>query len=163
MTKFTHLNKAGHVHMVDVSTKDVTVRTATATGFVHCSEMVLNALADQTVPKGDVFALARIAGIAGAKKTAELLPLAHVISVHGAEIDLEHTETGIKVTATVRAAERTGVEMEALVAVSTACLAIVDMVKGLDKTTWISDIKIMSKTGGKSGEWIREGHESEEI
>ena len=156
MTEFTHLTDTGEVHMVDVSEKQPTVRSATASGFVHCSEKVVAALRDQTVPKGDVFALARVAGIQGAKKTAELLPLAHVIGVHGAKIDLELTDAGVAIEATVRTADRTGVEMEAITAVSVAALTVVDMVKGIDKQTWISDIKIQSKTGGKSGNWKRE-------
>lgn len=155
MTDFTHLTDAGNVHMVDVTAKQPTVRSATASGFVHCSPKVVAALHDQSVPKGDVFALARVAGIQGAKKTAELLPLAHVIGVHGVTIDLELTDDGVAISATVRTADRTGVEMEAITAVSVAALSIVDMVKGLDKNTWISEIKIEAKTGGKSGDWHR--------
>ena len=156
MTEFTHLTETGEIHMVDVTDKQPTVRSATATGFVHCSEKVISALRDQSVPKVDVFALARVAGIQGAKKTADLLPLAHVIGVHGATVDLELTDAGVAIEATVRTADRTGVEMEAITAVSVAALTIVDMVKGIDKHTWISDIKIQSKTGGKSGDWKRE-------
>lgn len=156
MSEFTHLTETGEVHMVDVTEKQPTVRSATASGFVHCSEKVVAALRDQSVPKGDVFALARVAAIQGAKKTADLLPLAHVIGVHGASVDLKLTDEGVAIEATVRTADRTGVEMEAITAVSVAALTIVDMVKGIDKHTWISDIKIQSKTGGKSGDWKRE-------
>lgn len=156
MSEFTHLTETGEVHMVDVTEKQPTVRSATASGFVHCSEKVVAALRDQSVPKGDVFALARVAAIQGAKKTADLLPLAHVIGVHGASVDLKLTDEGVAIEATVRTADRTGVEMEAITAVSVAALTIVDMVKGIDKHTWISEIKIQSKTGGKSGDWKRE-------
>lgn len=156
MTEFTHLTDTGEVHMVDVTEKLPTVRSATASGFVHCSEEVVAELSDQSVPKGDVFALARVAGIQGAKKTAELLPLAHVIGIHGATVDLRLTDEGVAIEANIRTADRTGVEMEAITAVSVAALTIVDMVKGIDKNTWISDIKIQSKTGGKSGDWTRE-------
>lgn len=152
---FTHLDSAGHARMVDVTEKTPTVRSATATGFVHCSPDVVAALRDGTAPKGDVLAVARIAGIAGAKRCAELLPLAHVIGVHGAAVDLAVTDGGVAVSATVRTADRTGVEMEAFTAVSVAALAIVDMVKGLDKHTWIGEVRLEAKTGGKSGPWRR--------
>ncbi|GMA33325.1 cyclic pyranopterin monophosphate synthase MoaC [Litorihabitans aurantiacus] len=153
---FTHLDDAGHARMVDVTEKTPTVRSATATGVVHCPPAVLDALRDDTVPKGDAFAVARIAGIAGSKRCAELLPLAHVIGVHGASVDLELTPGGVAIRATVRTADRTGVEMEAFTAVSVAALALVDMVKGLDKGVWIGEIRLESKTGGKSGDWARE-------
>ncbi|GAA2975368.1 cyclic pyranopterin phosphate synthase [Microbacterium terrae] len=152
---FTHLDSAGRARMVDVTEKSPTVRSATARGFVRCSPEVVAALRDDTVPKGDVLAVARIAGIQGAKRTPELLPLAHVIGVHGAVVDLVIVDDGVEVEATVRTADRTGVEMEALTAVSVAGLAIVDMVKGLDKGTSIESVRIVAKTGGKSGDWHR--------
>ncbi|ROR96495.1 cyclic pyranopterin phosphate synthase [Salana multivorans] len=152
---FTHLDSAGHARMVDVTEKTPTVRSATAAGFVHCSPGVVAALRDGSTPKGDVLAVARIAGIAGAKRCAELLPLAHVIGVHGAVVELDVTDAGVAVSATVRTADRTGVEMEALTAVTVAALAIVDMVKGLDKHTWIGEVRLEAKTGGRSGEWRR--------
>ncbi|OJX95456.1 MAG: molybdenum cofactor biosynthesis protein C [Micrococcales bacterium 73-15] len=152
---FTHLDSAGHARMVDVTEKTPTVRSATAAGFVHCSPGVVAALRDGSTPKGDVLAVARIAGIAGAKRCAELLPLAHVIGVHGAVVELDVTDAGVAVSATVRTADRTGVEMEALTAVTVAALAIVDMVKGLDKHTWIGEVRLEAKTGGRSGEWQR--------
>lgn len=152
----THLDAAGHARMVDVTEKTPTVRSATATGFVHCSPTVVAALRDESVPKGDAFAVARIAGIAGVKRCAELLPLAHVIGVHGAALDLDLTADGVAIRATVRTADRTGVEMEALTAVSIAGLALVDMVKGLDKSTWLGEIRLEAKSGGKSGDWSRE-------
>lgn len=155
--KFTHLDDAGHARMVDVTEKAPTVRSATARGVVRCSPEVVAALRDGTVPKGDVLAVARIAGIQAAKKTPDLLPLAHVIGVHGAVVDLTLTDEGVEIEATVRTADRTGVEMEALTAVSVAGLAIVDMVKALDKSTSLDAIRIVAKTGGKSGEWRRPG------
>lgn len=158
MNDFTHLDDRGHARMVDVTLKQPTVRSATATGRVSCSPRVVAALRDGSVPKGDVLAVARIAGIAAAKRTAELLPLAHVIGVHGAVVDLEIHDEGVAVTATVRTADRTGVEMEALTAVSVAALAVVDMVKGLDKSVTIADVRLVAKTGGKSGDWHRDGH-----
>ncbi|NYF14096.1 cyclic pyranopterin phosphate synthase [Pseudoclavibacter sp. JAI123] len=156
MTNFTHLDAAGHARMVDVTEKQPTVRAATASGMVFCGEQVLEALTSDAVPKGDAFAVARIAGIQGAKKCAELLPLAHIIGVHGAAVDLELRDDGVLITATVRTADRTGVEMEAFTAVSVAALALVDMVKGIDKSVTIGDIKLIAKTGGKSGPWKRE-------
>ncbi len=154
---FTHLDEAGHARMVDVTHKQPTVRSATARGFVRCSPEVVSALRDGSVPKGDVLAVARIAGIQAAKRTPDLLPLAHVIGVHGAVVDLAVEDDGVSVEATVRTAGRTGVEMVALTAVSVAALAIVDMVKGLDKATSIETVRIIAKAGGKSGVWHRPG------
>lgn len=154
---FTHLDAAGHARMVDVTEKVPTVRQATARGFVRCSPAVIAALHDGTAPKGDVLAVARIAGIQGAKHTPLLLPLAHVIGVHGATVDLTIAADGVSIEATVRTADRTGVEMEALTAVSVAALAIVDMVKGMDKGTSIENVRIVAKSGGRSGDWVREG------
>lgn len=154
---FTHLDASGRARMVDVTEKQPTVRSATARGFVRCSRGIVAALRDGSVPKGDVLAVARIAGIQAAKQTAALLPLAHVIGVHGASVELVVQDDGVAVEATVRTADRTGVEMEALTAVSVAALAIVDMVKGLDKATSIEHVRIIAKTGGKSGAWLRPG------
>ena len=141
--------------MVDVTAKQPTIRSATASGTVRCGPAVVQALRDGAVPKGDVLAVARIAGIAAAKRTPELLPLAHVIGVHGAVVDLDVTDDGVVVRATVRTADRTGVEMEALTAVAVAGLAVVDMVKGLDKSVSLTDVQLERKTGGKSGDWVR--------
>lgn len=152
---FTHLNSAGQARMVDVTAKTPTVREATAAGFVRCSSVIIDALRSGNAPKGDVLAVARIAGIQAAKRTAELLPLAHIIGVHGASVDLEVTDDGVAVTATVRTADRTGVEMEAMTAVSVAALAIVDMVKGMDKTVQIENVRLLAKSGGRSGDWRR--------
>jgi cyclic pyranopterin phosphate synthase len=156
---FTHLDAAGHARMVDVTLKQPTVRSATARAFVRCAPEVVAALRDGTVPKGDVLAVARISGIQAAKRTPELLPLAHVIGVHGAVVDLQVEDTGVAIEATVRTADRTGVEMEALTAVTVAGLAVVDMVKALDKATSIESVRIVAKTGGKSGDWVRPGED----
>ncbi|WP_062313559.1 cyclic pyranopterin monophosphate synthase MoaC [Demequina rhizosphaerae] len=156
MSDFTHLDARGQVRMVDVTHKQPTVRKAAAEGFVACAPHVVAALRDGTVPKGDALALARIAGIAAAKRTPELLPLAHVIGVHGAVVEVEVEDDGVRITAEVSTADRTGVEMEALTAVSVAALNVVDMVKALDKGTSIRDVRLVAKEGGKSGSWRRE-------
>jgi cyclic pyranopterin phosphate synthase len=153
---FGHLDAAGNARMVDVTAKQPTVRSATAEGRVRCAPHVLAALRSGSVPKGDVLAVARVAGIAAAKRTPELLPLAHVIGVHGVVVDLELTEDGVAVRATVRTADRTGVEMEALTAVAVAALAVVDMVKGLDRGASIEGVRVVAKSGGRSGDWHRE-------
>ncbi|WP_459587864.1 cyclic pyranopterin monophosphate synthase MoaC [Corynebacterium camporealensis] len=154
--KFTHLNEAGSAYMVDVTEKKPTVRSATAQGEVACSPEVLEALRDGTVPKGDVLAVARIAGISAAKKVPDLLPLAHTIGVHGAAVDLEIRDDHVYIEATVRTADRTGVEMEALTAVSVAALSVIDMVKGVDRSAYIRRSGITAKSGGRSGDWSRD-------
>lgn len=141
--------------MVDVTAKEPTVRTATARGEVRCSPAVLQALREGTVPKGDVLATARIAGIAAAKRVPELLPLAHTIGVHGCTVDLEVEPDHVALSATVRTADRTGVEMEALTSVTVAALAVIDMVKGVDRSAYIARCAIVAKSGGRSGEWSR--------
>ncbi|WP_462417134.1 cyclic pyranopterin monophosphate synthase MoaC [Kytococcus sp. Marseille-QA3725] len=157
---FTHMDEAGQARMVDVTAKQPTVRAATARGRVRCAPEVVRMLRDGTVPKGDVLAVARIAGIAAAKRTPELLPLAHVIGVHGAVVDLEIVDEGVEVEATVRTADRTGVEMEALTSVSVAALAVIDMVKGTDRSAHLADVRLVRKEGGRSGTWVREGEEA---
>ncbi len=153
MTEFTHLDDRGQARMVDVTAKQPTVREATAIGQVACSPTVVAALRDGTVPKGDALAVARIAGIAAAKRVPDLLPLAHVIGVHGVMVDLELIDEGVTIRATVRTADRTGVEMEALTAVTVAALAIIDMVKGVDRSARIVECRIVAKSGGRSGDW----------
>ncbi|MCF4006947.1 cyclic pyranopterin monophosphate synthase MoaC [Corynebacterium uropygiale] len=153
---FTHLTHRGEAHMVDVTAKTPTVREAAAIGEIACSAEVLAALREGRVPKGDVLAVARIAGISAAKKVPELLPLAHTIGVHGAKVDVEIREEHIALRAEVRTADRTGVEMEALTAVSVAALAIIDMVKGVDRSAYIRRMGIVAKSGGRSGDWSRE-------
>ncbi|GAA2172777.1 cyclic pyranopterin monophosphate synthase MoaC [Agrococcus versicolor] len=152
----THLDAAGNARMVDVTAKQPTVRAATARGSVRCSPEVVATLRDGSAPKGDVLAVARIAGIQAAKRTPDLLPLAHVIGVHGAVVDLRIVDEGVEIAATVRTADRTGVEMEALVAVSVAALAVVDMVKGMDRSASIEHVRITAKEGGRSGSWTRD-------
>ena len=142
--------------MVDVTAKTPTGREATAIGKVTASEAVMQALRDGTVPKGDVLAVARIAGISAAKRVPELLPLAHTIGVHGAAVELDLQDDHVAIKATVRTADRTGVEMEALTAVTVAALAIIDMVKGVDRSAAIEECKIVAKSGGRSGNWVRE-------
>ncbi|WP_193596950.1 cyclic pyranopterin monophosphate synthase MoaC [Microbacterium sp. YJN-G] len=154
---FTHMDSAGHARMVDVTEKTPTVRAATARGFVRCAAETVALLRDGSVPKGDVLAVARIAGIQAAKKTPELLPLAHVIGVHGAVVDLAIEDEGVAIEATVRTADRTGVEMEALTAVSVAALSVIDMIKGVDKSASIENLRITAKEGGRSGSWRRQG------
>lgn len=152
---FTHLDSEGAARMVDVSAKDVTVRTATASGRVLVSAAVVAALRGSGVPKGDALAVARLAGIMGAKKTPDLIPLCHPLALHGVDVSLTVLDDAVGVVATVRTADRTGVEMEALTAVATAALTVVDMVKSIDKGAVISDIRLEEKTGGKSGTWRR--------
>ena len=153
--RFTHLDESGAARMVDVTGKRPTVREATAVGRVTCSDAVVEALRGGAVPKGDVLAVARVAGIAAAKKVPDLLPLAHMIGVHGVVLDLAVVDAGVAITATVRTADRTGVEMEALTAVTVAALAIVDMIKGVDRSAAIADCRIVAKSGGRSGDWKR--------
>lgn len=155
VTALTHLDETGAARMVDVTAKAPTVRQARATALVACSPAVVAALREGTVPKGDVLAVARIAGIAAAKRVPDLLPLAHVIGVHGAAVDLEIVEEGVRITATVRTADRTGVEMEALTAATVAGLAVVDMVKGVDREVELTRARVVAKSGGRSGDWRR--------
>jgi cyclic pyranopterin phosphate synthase len=155
MAELTHLDESGAARMVDVTGKDVTARTATATGRVLVSAEVVGLLRGEGVPKGDALAVARIAGILGAKQTPALIPLCHPLAISGVSVDLVVAEDAVEITATVRTADRTGVEMEALTAVSVAALTVVDMVKAVDKRAVITDIRVESKTGGKSGEWRR--------
>ena len=151
----THLDAAGHARMVDVSGKDVTARSACATGRVLLSAEAVAALRAGTVPKGDALAVARIAGIAGAKRTPDLIPLCHPIGLHGVTVDLVVTDEGVDITATTRTADRTGVEMEALTSVAVAGLTVIDMVKAIDPAAAISDVRVEWKEGGKNGPWHR--------
>lgn len=154
--RLTHLDDSGAARMVDVTAKSVTARTAVATGKVLLSSAVIELLRGAGVPKGDALAVARIAGIMGAKKTPDLIPLCHPLAISGVELDLVVEDAGIAITATVRTADRTGVEMEALTAVSVAALTVVDMVKAVDKAAVITDVRVETKTGGKSGDWSRD-------
>ena len=151
----THIDEAGQARMVDVSGKDVTSRTATASGRVLLSPAAVAALRDGSVPKGDALAVARIAGIQGAKRTPELIPLCHPIGLHSVAVDLEVHDDGVRISATTRTADRTGVEMEALTAVAVAGLALIDMIKAIDPAAVISDVRVEEKAGGKTGGWRR--------
>jgi len=153
--RFTHLDEAGAARMVDVGDKAVTARTATATGRVDLSPETVALLRGQGVPKGDALAVARIAGIMGAKRTPDLVPLCHPISLSGVTVDLVVDDAGVAVTATARTTDRTGVEMEALTAVSVACLTLVDMTKAVDPRAVIGAVQVETKTGGKTGDWTR--------
>jgi cyclic pyranopterin phosphate synthase len=153
--RLTHVDDQGAARMVDVSGKDVTARTARASGRVLVSAQVVDLLRGAGVPKGDALAVARIAGIQGAKRTPELIPLCHPLALHAVEVDVDVADDAVEITATVRTADRTGVEMEALTAVATAALAVVDMVKAVDKGATITDIRVEEKSGGRSGTWRR--------
>ena len=153
--RLTHVDDTGAARMVDVSEKAVTTRVATAAGRVLVSPEVVALLRGEGVPKGDAVAVARIAGIAGAKRTPDLVPLCHPIALHGVTVDLEVTDDAVEITATARTADRTGVEMEALTSVAVAGLTMIDMVKAVDPRATITDVRLLSKTGGKSGDWTR--------
>ena len=155
MTDFTHLDGSGAARMVDVSGKDVSVRTATASGRVLVSPEVVALLRGGGVPKGDALAVARIAGIQAAKRTPDLVPLCHPIAIHGVTVDLAVEDDSVTIEATVRTADRTGVEMEALTCVSVAALSLIDMVKAVDPAATVTDVKVDAKTGGASGDWRR--------
>jgi len=151
----THLNNQGQANMVDVTGREVTVRTAHTSAKVNLSAHVVELLRDGTTPKGDVLSTARIAGIMAAKKTSDLIPLCHPIAINKISIDLQIIDSGVAISAEVITSDRTGVEMEALTAVSVAGLTIIDMVKALDPHAPISDIRVDSKSGGKNGDWKR--------
>ncbi|MCE7078969.1 cyclic pyranopterin monophosphate synthase MoaC [Streptomyces sp. ST2-7A] len=153
----THLDETGAARMVDVSGKEVTVRTARATGRVLVSPRVVELLRGVGFPKGDVLAVARVAGIMGAKRTPDLIPLCHPLDVSGVSVELAVADDAVEITATVRTTGRTGVEMEALTAVTTAALTVVDMVKAVDRGAVIGDVRVEEKTGGASGDWGRPG------
>ena len=153
--RLTHVDARGQARMVDVSAKAVTVREASAAGRVLTSPEVVALLRGEGVPKGDALAVARLAGIQAAKRTPDLVPLAHPVAVHAVRVELEVTDDGVEISATVRTADRTGVEMEALTCVTVAALTLVDMVKAVDKRTTITDVRVTAKSGGRSGDWTR--------
>ena len=153
--RLTHVDETGAARMVDVSGKAVTDRTAVASGRVLVSPEVVGLLRGDGVPKGDALGVARVAGIMAAKRTPDLVPLCHPLAISGVTVDLEVLDDAVAITATVRTADRTGVEMEALTAVSVAALTVVDMVKAVDKGAVITDVRVESKAGGKSGSWQR--------
>jgi len=155
MSQFSHVNASGEAHMVDVGAKNITERTATARAVVVMQAETLALIVSGGHKKGDVFATARIAGIMAAKKTSDLIPLCHPLSLTGVEVDLQTDESNhcVIISATCKLAGKTGVEMEALTAVSVAALTLYDMCKAVDKGMTISEIKLLAKTGGKSGDW----------
>jgi cyclic pyranopterin phosphate synthase len=153
--RLTHVDETGAARMVDVSDKDVSRREAVASGRVLVSDAVVALLRGEGVPKGDALGVARVAGIMAAKRTPDLVPLCHPLSISGVSVDLVVTDDAVEITATVRTTDRTGVEMEALTAVSVAALTVVDMVKAVDKGAVITDVRVESKTGGKSGPYQR--------
>jgi cyclic pyranopterin phosphate synthase len=156
----SHLNPSGEARMIDVSAKPVTGRVAVAEGTIAIAPAALAAIRDAALAKGDVIAVARVAGIMAAKRTAELIPLCHPLPISGMELDLAIEDEGIRATATVRTTHTTGVEMEALTAVSVALLTVYDMAKSIDRGMTIGGIRLLAKRGGKSGDWTaREGGE----
>lgn len=152
---FTHLTSAGDVHMVDVSRKEVTVREAIARAAITLSDPARDALFSGDLPKGDALAAVRLAGITGAKRTSDLIPLCHPLPIDAVTVEVESTERGARITASVVTTGRTGVEMEAMTAVSVAALTLYDMVKGLDRGAVIGPIELVRKSGGRSGTWER--------
>ncbi len=153
--QLTHLDAAGAARMVDVSTKTVTPRRAIAAGRVDTTAEVIELLRRDGLPKGDALAVARLAGIMGAKRTPDLIPLCHPIGLHGVTVDFALGATSVDITVTTKTADRTGVEMEALTAVATAGLALIDMVKAVDPAASIEAVRVLRKEGGKTGEWVR--------
>lgn len=151
--RLTHIREDGAARMVDVSAKAVTARSASARGAVMLSDAAVEALRAGTVSKGDALAVARIAGIQAAKRTPDLVPLAHPVAVHAVEVDLEVHDDRVEISATVRTADRTGIEMEALTCVSVAALTLIDMIKAVDKHGRITDVRVTAKSGGRSGDW----------
>lgn len=154
-SRLTHVDETGAARMVDVSEKAVSARAATASGRVVVSPEVIELLRGDGVPKGDALAVARIAGIMGAKKTPDLIPLCHPLAVSGVKVELSVADDAVEITATVKTTDRTGVEMEAMTAVAVAGLTVVDMIKAVDKRAVITDIRVETKTGGKSGTFQR--------
>ncbi len=155
--RLTHVDAAGAARMVDVTGKDITARRAVAAGRVVTTAEVLDLLRRDGLPKGDALAVARLAGIMGAKRTPDLVPLCHPIALHGVTVEFQLGTDRVEITATTRTADRTGVEMEALTAVAAAGLALVDMVKAVDPAASIEGVRVLRKEGGKTGTWIRPG------
>ncbi|MFA7596626.1 MAG: cyclic pyranopterin monophosphate synthase MoaC [Novosphingobium sp.] len=157
MSRLTHLDEQGHARMVDVGGKAETARRAIATGRIRMSAQALAAIRDGDVPKGDVLAAARIAGIMAAKRTGELIPLCHPLALDAVTLDFAFEDDALRATATASLTGRTGVEMEAMVAVSIALLTIYDMAKAIDKAMVVEEVRLLSKSGGKSGDWQAQG------
>jgi cyclic pyranopterin monophosphate synthase len=153
--QLSHVDATGAARMVDVSGKDTTIRRAVAAGNVSTTTAVIELLRDGALPKGDALAVARIAGIMGAKRTPDLVPLCHPIAVHSVNVDLVLRASSVDIEATVKTADRTGVEMEALTAVAAAGLALIDMIKAVDPAASIESVRVLRKEGGKTGLWVR--------
>ncbi|MCA9567816.1 MAG: cyclic pyranopterin monophosphate synthase MoaC [Myxococcales bacterium] len=151
----THVDAAGNARMVDVDEKPVTARSATARGFIRLGPEALEAVRSRSAKKGDVLAIAQLAGIQGAKRTSDLIPLCHPLPITGVDVHLDVEDDGVRCLATARATWRTGVEMEALTAVSTALLTVYDMLKAVDRGMAIGPIELVEKHGGRSGDWVR--------
>lgn len=152
---FTHVDERGAARMVDVTGKDVTARTATAQALLELSPDVVALLRSGASPKGDALAVARIAGILGAKRVPDLIPLCHPVALHAVSVELEVEDAGVRITASVRTADRTGVEMEAMMAAAIAGLSLYDMVKALDRGATLTGLAVLEKSGGRSGTWRR--------
>ena len=153
--RLSHLDEAGAAHMVDVTAKDVTKRVAVAAGTVRTRADVIDLISTNGLPKGDALATARVSGILAAKRTSELVPLCHPLAITGVDIDFDVSGDEVGITATVRTTDRTGVEMEALTAVSVAALTVYDMIKAVDRAASIDGIRVLHKEGGKTGPWSR--------
>ncbi|MGV0812265.1 cyclic pyranopterin monophosphate synthase MoaC [Mycolicibacterium boenickei] len=158
----SHLDESGAAHMVDVTAKGVTKRTAVAVGTLHTRPDVVALIASGGLPKGDALATARVAGILAAKRTPELIPLCHQLALTGVDVEFDVSDAAVAVTATVRSTDRTGVEMEALTAVSVAALTLYDMIKAVDPAARIDDINVVRKEGGKTGLWERPSEETKQ-
>ncbi len=156
---FTHVDEAGAARMVDVSAKDVSARLAVAAGTVRTTAAVIDLLRRDALPKGDALAVARLAGIMGAKKTPDIVPLCHPIALHGVTVDLTLGTDYVDISVVTKTADRTGVEMEALTAVAAAGLALIDMIKAVDPSASIEGVRVLRKEGGKTGLWERERSE----
>ena len=155
-SQLTHLDAEGRVRMVDVGDKDVTKRRAVASGLITTRPEVIDLIAEAGLPKGDALPVARIAAVMGAKRTSDLIPLCHPLPLTGIDVEFELRDDAVAITAAVKTVSKTGVEMEALTAVTTAALTVFDMIKAVDNQAVFSDIKVVEKTGGKSGDWTRE-------
>jgi cyclic pyranopterin phosphate synthase len=153
--RLTHVDESGAARMVDVSEKEASRRQAVATGRVLVSAEVVALLRGEGVPKGDALGVARVAGIMAAKRTPDLVPLCHPLAISGVSVDLEVADDAVEITARVRTTDRTGVEMEALTAVAVAGLTVIDMVKAVDKRASVTDVRLLRKSGGKSGDFRR--------
>jgi cyclic pyranopterin phosphate synthase len=156
MTDLSHYRPDGAAHMVDVSAKETTAREATAVGVLRTRPDVVARIATGDLPKGEAIATARIAGILGAKRTPDLVPLCHPLPISGVDVDIEAHDDVVEISATVRTRGRTGVEMEALTAVAVAGLTVYDMIKAVDREAVLGEIRVVAKSGGKSGDWTRE-------